>query len=151
MPSLDHTKDLVGQAAPRQLPPRRLSRRTLTGAMLSAAMLIATATSNAWAQVVELVTVDVKTVNQGFRASKLLGTRVVNEKDEKIGTLDDLVIAKDHSLYAVLQVGGFLGLGGYLVAVPYDSLNFSDEGRKVTLPGASKEALQKLPEFKFKS
>jgi hypothetical protein len=38
-----------------------------------------------------------------------------------------------------------------LVAVPYDSLDISDDGRKITLAGASKEALSKLPEYQRKS
>jgi hypothetical protein len=97
-----------------------------------------------------LIQVDVKAVGQGFQTSKLLGTRVQNDKDERIGTLDDLVITKDRSMYAILQVGGFLGVGGHLVAVPYDSLNIADDGRKITLAGASKEALKELPEFDFK-
>ncbi len=53
-------------------------------------------------------------------------------------------------LYAVLQVGGFLGLGAHLVAVPHDSFNFDQNG-KITLPGASREALRKLPEFVFRA
>jgi hypothetical protein len=50
----------------------------------------------------------------------------------------------------VLQVGGFLGLGGHLVAVPYDSLVIDDEGSKIQLPGASKDELKKLAEFKYR-
>ena len=52
-------------------------------------------------------------------------------------------------LFTVIQVGGFLGLGGRLVAVPYKNLKVEDNGRKITLPGASKDALTKLPEFKY--
>lgn len=118
--------------------------------MLSIAMLVAPTASYTWAQTVQLVAVDVKAVAQGFQASKLLRTPVLNDKDERIGTFDDLVITKDRGLFAVLQVGGFLGLGGHLVAVPYDTLNIGDDGRKITLAGASKEALEKLPEFQFK-
>jgi PRC-barrel domain len=129
--------------------PHRLSRRTLPGAALSIAVL-ASSTISAWAQAVELAVVDVRTVAQGYRASKLIGERVDNDKNEKIGTLDDLIITKDKSLIAILQVGGFLGVGGYLVAVSYDNLNISDDGRKITLAGASKDALKKLPEFQFK-
>lgn len=101
------------------------------------------------AQAVQLVDVDVKAVGEGYRASKLLGTKVENEKNEKIGTLDDLVITTDHKLFAVLQVGGFLRLGGHLIAVPYESLAIADHGGKITLPGASKEALEKLPQFQY--
>jgi hypothetical protein len=102
------------------------------------------------AQAVHLVVVDIKVVDAGYRASHLIGRAVENEKNQKIGTLDDLVIAKDKSLYGILQVGAFLGLGGYLIAVPYESFDISDDGRKIALAGASKEALGKLPEYQGK-
>ncbi len=51
--------------------------------------------------------------------------------------------------FAVLQVGGFLGLGRRLVVVPYDSLVIDDAGQKITLPGASKDELKKLSEFNY--
>ena len=102
-------------------------------------------------QAVRLVTVDVNVVGQGYRASKLMGTSVTNEKNEKIGTLSDLVVAGDRSLFAVLEVGGFLGMGAHLVAVPYETLVINDEGRDIRLPGASKDELKKLPEVRFRS
>jgi sporulation protein YlmC with PRC-barrel domain len=88
---------------------------------------------------------------KGYRASKLIGTEVTNDKNEKIGKIDDLVVDKNRVLFAVLQVGGFLGVGGRLVAVPSESLVIDDTGRKIQLPGASKEELQKLAEFKYRS
>jgi DNA uptake protein ComE-like DNA-binding protein len=151
MLSLDHAAHADDQALPSRSSLHRLNRRTLYGAILSIATLTASATSAAWAQAVQLAVVDVKTVAQGFQLSKLIGVRVNNDKDEKIGALEDLILTKDHNLIAILQVGGFLGLGGYLVAVPYDSLNISDDGRKISLAGASKEELKKLPEFQFKN
>ena len=102
-------------------------------------------------QAVRLVTVDVNVVGQGYRASKLMGTSVTNEKNEKIGTLSDLVVARDRLLFAVLEVGGFLGMGAHLVAVPYETLVINDEGREIRLPGASKDELKKLPEVRFRS
>ena len=102
------------------------------------------------AQPVQLVVVDVHAVATGYRASKLTGSGVVNEKGERIGTIDDLVIGADQPrvLFAILQVGGFLGLGGHLVATPFTSLQFDGKG-KITLPGATKEALTKLPQFTY--
>jgi sporulation protein YlmC with PRC-barrel domain len=102
-------------------------------------------------QAVSLVTVDVNVVGQGYRASKLMGTSVTNEKNEKIGTLSDLVVARDRLLFAVLEVGGFLGMGAHLVAVPYETLVINDEGRGIRLPGASKDELKKLPEVRLRS
>lgn len=84
----------------------------------------------------------------GHRASKLIGATVYNEQDEKVGTVDDLIVAPDRSLsYAVVSVGGFLGIGKRLVAIPVEQLR--DEKGKVILPGATKEALKALPEFQY--
>jgi sporulation protein YlmC with PRC-barrel domain len=120
---------------------------------LLAAMVAVTMTAAApkptYAQAVELIVVDVKAVARGYRASKLKGTNVTNDKNEKIGEIDDIVIGRDRVLFAILQVGGFLGLGERLVAVPYPSLQIDDTGRKIVLPGASRDALRKLPEFKY--
>ncbi|WP_244537343.1 PRC-barrel domain-containing protein [Methylobacterium pseudosasicola] len=103
----------------------------------------------ALSQVVRLLSVDVKEVAKGWRTTKLHGSAVVNDKDEKIGTIDDMIIGKDKVLFVVIQVGGFLGLGGHLIATPFDQLKLDDENGKVVLPGASKDELRKLPEFRY--
>jgi sporulation protein YlmC with PRC-barrel domain len=100
---------------------------------------------------VQLVKVDLSIVAKGYRMSKLIGSSVINDKNEKIGTVDDVIADKDKKQlsFAVLQVGGFLGVGGHLVAVPYDSLVIDDAGQKITLPGASKDELKKLSQFNY--
>lgn len=115
------------------------------------AVLIALDPWPALPQAVELVIVDVTTVAKGYRASKLTGRGVVNEQNERIGTIDDITIGRDRVLFAILQVGGFLGVGGQLVAVPYQSLVLDQSGEKISLPGATREQLKKLPEFKHRS
>jgi sporulation protein YlmC with PRC-barrel domain len=101
-------------------------------------------------QAVQLVEVDVKVVSAGYRASKLIGHSVLNDDDQNIGNLDDIVLGADAKAnYAIIQVGGFLGLGGHLVAVPFESLKIDKAGSKIVLPGASKPALEKLAEFKY--
>ena len=92
--------------------------------------------------------VDIHAVADGYRASKLIGSSVVNDQNEKVGTIEDIIIGRDRVLFAVLQVGGFLHLGGHMVAVPYQSLVLDEPG-KVKLPGATQEALKNLPEFKY--
>jgi sporulation protein YlmC with PRC-barrel domain len=85
-------------------------------------------------------------VAPGLRATKLLKQTVYNEQNQKIGQIDDLVIAPDGSLsVAVVEVGGFLGIGKHRVAIPVTQ--FTTIHPKVVLPGANKEALKKLPEF----
>jgi sporulation protein YlmC with PRC-barrel domain len=110
--------------------------------------------SPARAQDVQLVKVDVAVVDKGLRASKLIGQSVVNDKNEKVGSIDDIIVGSDHSLYAVVQVGGFLGIGKKMVAVPYDSLHIDEKNGKVAkveLPGASKDQLKQLSEFNYPS
>lgn len=98
---------------------------------------------------VTIMRVDVARVALGQRASKLIGATVVNSNDERIGTIDDLVVnPQDKVTYAVISVGGFLGIGSKLVAVPFYSLKTVKEER-LMLPGATKEALKGLPEFKY--
>ena len=93
--------------------------------------------------------IDVARVALGQRASKLIGATVVNSKDEKIGTIDDLVVNPDDRVtYAVVSVGGFLGIGNHLVAVPFQAFQNVRQER-LMLPGATKEALKDLPEFKY--
>jgi hypothetical protein len=99
----------------------------------------------------DLVVVDVVRVADGYRASKLRGTKVVNQKNESIGSLDDLVVGKNRVLlFAIVQVGGFLGLGSHLIAVPYESLQINADASRIVLPGATREQVQALPEFKYR-
>ena len=51
---------------------------------------------------------------------------------------------------AVLSVGGFLGIGAKLVAVPFERLQIDREGN-VTLPNATRDSLRELPEFQYTS
>jgi sporulation protein YlmC with PRC-barrel domain len=124
----------------------------IIGTGLAIGFAMALATSPALPQVgVALVKVDLSVVAKGYRMSKLIGSGVINDKNEKIGTVDDVIADKDKKQlsFAVLQVGGFLGVGGHLVAVPYDSLVIDDTGQKITLPGASKDELKKLSQFNY--
>ena len=96
------------------------------------------------------VTVDVKAVSaSGYRATKLLGSNVYNEKDERVGKVDDLIIAGDGQVtLAVLSVGGFLGLGARNVAIPIQLFKAGEQG-KIQLPQATKDELKALPAFEY--
>lgn len=120
----------------------------MIGTMLGL-LLIANGPRLAHSQGVQLVKVDVAVVARGLRVSKLTGHSVVNDKNENIGKIDDIVIAQDHSLFTVLQVGGFLGIGSRFIAIPFDSLKIDENGSKIELPGASADELKKLAEFNY--
>ncbi|WP_063958221.1 PRC-barrel domain-containing protein [Bradyrhizobium manausense] len=133
--------------------PRPLSKLMISLAALGGILAVLSSNPALPQAGVALVKVDLNVVAQGYRMSKLIGSTVSNDKNEKIGSLDDVIAAKDKKQldFAILQVGGFLGVGGHLVAVPFDSLTIDDTGSKITLPGASKEELKKLSEFHYRS
>jgi hypothetical protein len=88
----------------------------------------------------------------GSRISKLIGSSVYNDQNEKIGSLDDLILKDgDRIAMGIVSVGGFLGMGNKLVAVPYDQLHLETDKdqTKITMPGASKEALNAMPTFTY--
>src|SRR5215468_8624453 len=70
------------------------------------------------------------------RASKLVGLSVYNEKNESVGSINDMLTDKNGKIVAVvIGVGGFLGVGEHLVAVPFEKVKFSSE--PVAYTGAS--------------
>jgi len=63
-----------------------------------------------------------------WRASKLVGVSVYNDNNESLGSINDLLMDKDGNIKGVvLGVGGFLGVGEHLVAVPFDKIKFVNE------------------------
>jgi hypothetical protein len=92
--------------------------------------------------------VNVTQLADGYRSSKLVGAPVVNDANQSIGKIDDLLVGRsDKVLYAVLSVGGVLGIGSKLIAVPYTSLQIRD--KDVLLPGGNVDTLKALPAFKY--
>ncbi|GGI19153.1 PRC-barrel domain-containing protein [Bradyrhizobium guangdongense] len=73
-----------------------------------------------------------------WRASKMAGVKVYNEANENIGSINDLLMDKSGAVkIAVIGVGGFLGMGEHLVAVPYEKLKFVNEAVAYTGTGAN--------------
>ena len=95
----------------------------------------------------------VMTDNGGMRASKIVGSSVYNDHNEKVGSIDDLVIGSDKTLNAVVSVGGFLGMGSKMVEVPFDKLQFGNEkgnsDNRVVMPGVTKESLNSMPDYHY--
>jgi hypothetical protein len=95
----------------------------------------------------------VMTDNGGMRTSKIVGSSVYNDRDVKIGSIDDLVIGNDKTLNAVISVGGFLGMGSKMVEVPFDKLQFGNtkqsSDNRVVMPGVTKESLTSMPDYHY--
>jgi sporulation protein YlmC with PRC-barrel domain len=63
-----------------------------------------------------------------WRTSKVVGLSVYNDKNESLGSINDLLTDQSGSIKAVvIGVGGFLGVGEHLVAVPFDKIKFVNE------------------------
>lgn len=81
-------------------------------------------------------------------ADKVEGTSVYNTGDEKIGTIDDVMIDKrsGHVAYAVMSFGGFLGLGEKYHPLPWQVLHYDTaiDGYRVNL---DKKTLEGAPSY----
>lgn len=88
-------------------------------------------------------------VAKGWSAKKhILGEPVFNEKGEKVGKIDDLIVAPDKAVsYAIVGTGGFAGLAKHDVAIPVSQ--FQEKDGKFILAGATKAAIKALPVFEY--
>ena len=100
--------------------------------------------------VVGTAAADLREVTLGWSANRqVLGQAVFNDKNERIGAVDDIVVAPDKAIsYAIIGAGGFLGVGRHDVAIPVSQLTQVDG--KFVLAGATKEALKAMPSFEYK-
>jgi len=119
-----------------------------------AVVLLAISSTAVQAQVAGSTTLGVsvselRQIAMGWSARRqILGRAVYNEKDQKIGTVDDLIIAPDKAIsYAIIGAGGFVGLGRHDVAIPVSQ--FSEEKGRLVLRGATREVIKALPPFEY--
>jgi len=86
---------------------------------------------------------------KGWSAKKdIIGKTVYNDNNEKIGDVNDVIFSRNNSAsFVVIGVGGFLGMGEHDVAVPLSRIKHDND--KLILAGATKEALKKMPEFRY--
>ena len=87
-------------------------------------------------------------LDHGTRAGKMIGADVYIASNDKVGDVDDLIMTDGNKVtVAVISVGGVLGLGAKLVAVPYSQL--SRTGGKLMLSGVTKDQLKTMPSFEY--
>jgi hypothetical protein len=119
-----------------------------SAALTSIVLLSGPAASQGARQTVGVAAVDAHSLSAGYRASKVIGSKVLNNANETIGKIDDILVSSDgKEPFAVISVGGFLGMGARLIIVRYDSLQLV--GNEVVLPNGTKEGLKALPEFNY--
>ena len=112
--------------------------------LLASIALIGPATSHA--QVAGSTTVGVaelRDVTMGWSAKRtILGQPVYNDKDERVGSVDDIIISPDKAISY-----GFLGLAKHDVAVPVSQFRLTNN--KLVLAGATKESLKESQPFEY--
>src|SRR4029434_2511875 len=120
----------------------------LSGAvMFGVVFLAANVNAQGVPQTVEITKVDVQKVSAGYRASKR-SSSVINDATEPSGKIDDLLVTRDgKEPYAVLSVGGFLGMGTHMVVIRYDNLKVG--ATSIVLSGGTKGVLRMLPPFQY--
>ncbi len=107
----------------------------------------ATATPAAGVIPLGVTVIEMRAVVAGWSAKKdILGKHVQNDRKEDLGTIQDIIITqKDEAAFAIIGVGGFLGIAERLVAIPTRQLKIEDG--HFLLAGATKEALTQMPPF----
>jgi sporulation protein YlmC with PRC-barrel domain len=92
---------------------------------------------------------ELRDVVTGWSAKRsILGQPVYNDKSERVGSIDDIVVAPDKAIsYAIVNAAGFLGLPKHDVAIPVSQ--FKLVGQKLVLAGATKDALKASPPFEY--
>jgi sporulation protein YlmC with PRC-barrel domain len=92
--------------------------------------------------------IDDAALARSARASKIIGSKVY-KGDTSIGQIEDVLVDLDRGTTAavILSVGGFLGMGDKLVAVPVTAIKVGSEAKFTT--DLTKEQLASAPAFDF--
>jgi putative membrane protein len=83
---------------------------------------------------------------QAVSIEKLLGSPVVNTMGDKVGKIEDVVLDQTGKYFAVLAVGGFLGIGDKNVAVPLNDLQLAQD-EAYLMSSATEDQLKQMPEY----
>jgi len=93
--------------------------------------------------------IELNEIIKGWSARRqLLGQSVYNDKDEKIGTVEDIIITPERfASFAIVSTGGFLGIGAHDVAIP--ATQFKQSNDRLVLAGATKDLIRAMPRFEY--
>jgi hypothetical protein len=88
------------------------------------------------------------TASKGWSISKdIMKKDVFTDGKEKLGSIEDIIVTPNDGLsYVVVSTGGLLGMVKHDIIVPLNQLKVVDS--RFILPGATKETVKAMPEFK---
>ena len=132
-----------------------IKKSLVAASVVSAILMSVGASTTAFAQPVAgtatlgVSVSEVQAVAMGWSIKKsILGKKVYNDDKKVVGKVEDVIVAPDNALsYAIVGVGGFLGMAKHDVAIPINQ--FKSDGKEIMLSGASKDALKALPKFEY--
>ena len=126
-----------------------MNRVALTVVAVAALFTPAARAQVAGRATIGLATAEMDAVVLGWSAKKqVLGKPLYNEKNEKVGTIDDVIITPDQAVsYAIVGAGGFVGLAKHDVAIPIIQIK-RDDG-KFVLEGATQDVIKAMPKFEY--
>jgi len=85
---------------------------------------------------------------EGISTRAIAGASVHNSGGERIGEVHDLVVGENGDVtHAVVDVGGFLGIGEKRVVVPFTELKIKDDGDIIV--SATRQDLETRPDFTY--
>ncbi len=120
-----------------------LSQRWIAGMLLLAAVSFLTTYAG------EAAEEQTTGPGQDFRATKIIDSAVKNDQGAELGEVDDLIMSRSGKVKKViLSLGGFLGVGEKLIAVPFRSLKVNDKGDVIY--NMTKEQLERYPKFSYR-
>lgn len=131
---------------------KELRMKTATLTVACAMLLAVIVPQRAWSADAPVSTpiagIDDAAMAKSARASKLIGNKIY-KGDTSIGQIEDVLIEVDNATVpaAILSVGGFLGVGNKLVAVPVNQIKIDSEARFTT--DLTKEQLTNAPAFDY--
>jgi putative membrane protein len=85
-------------------------------------------------------------MEQQLPPEDVIGSKVVTANGDDVGEIEDLVVDQNQERYAIVSVGGFLGIGDKNVAVPLDQLE-PGEDHSYVLSALTEEQLEQMPAY----
>ncbi len=93
---------------------------------------------------------EITLMEQADRVSKILGKKVITQKGEDLGKIEDIVVSKDACLeYIILAPGGLLGMGDRLIPIPWKTLKTTAQADTIIVD-IERSQLEKAPNFESK-
>ncbi len=126
--------------------------KQMLAALAIAAAFGAAGTSRAQvagATVIGITITEAERIATGWSVKKsILGRNVYSSAGEKVGKVEDLIIAPDRNVsYLIVSAGGFIGIGTHDVAIPAQQVK--EEGGRIVIPGATKDNVRAMPPFRY--